>query len=519
MRGLARVDKLKSLRVVGTVGLSISLLGLTQTIDLTRVPADLHVRGSESPPFPIATVVTGDINGDHIEDIIMQGGSPTIVSVVFGAKHLGPDIQLSETTPPDLVVTNIEGGTFPPIPMSVSDLNGDHIGDLLIPHENGLQVLWGRQRWPSQINAHSESRALRILAKDKVGRKGYATARAATGDLNNDGITDLVLTRIVSSSNETEQVSQLGDLPVIEQEIAWIFLGKKSWPDAIDLATQQPDTVLIARQPEAQPRTLREFAIGDLDGDGIDDIIAGSWDDVRGIRVPPPNAPWATAWLIPGRVDWPRKVELKRVAEPETLNGLPNGRKMSVISLDAWPLGMFVGGGLAVGNLVGDGKKDVVLSLVMKVEGEWRRQLCIIRGSADLFMARSLDLRARCSMVHGPDGFSAIHPTFVPRPLLGDFNGDGRSDLFIMFVRPEMEFKGLWGRETFPRELALTEGAQVAIRTPGARLGRGGYGFSTAMGDINGDRLDDLLIVDALGEGAKAKAHPGALDVIYGKNR
>lgn len=495
-----------------------SSVASAETINLITGAPDIQIL-SVSPAFPIVSTVSGDINGDGLDDVIMRGGYSTTITVVFGKKNFPKLIRFSEKTPPDLVINSLEDTTILSPPMIVADINGDHIGDLLVSVEHGLDVYWGRKNWPSRIDARTHPPDLRIIAKGKPEDAGSAIGLATTGDINKDGINDLLFAHTFTPKLPPDYEHQPKDWTVLTQEIGFVFWGKQSWPQIIDLNKQEADIVITSAQPNPHFHRIRAFSIGDLDGDGFGDIAVGSWDDLRGVLDPPSNALWATAWIIPGRAPLPRRIELSLSPPVNDLLDSKRKNQKSLVFIDPWPQGMFVGGGLAIGDLNADGKDDLVLSMIKKDKDEFHRRLCIIMGSSELLSTLSLPTPEGCSMVTGGASFEQVNPIFTPRPLVGDFNGDGRKDLFLMFGWPDFTFKGIFGRPVFGPSVNMDAEAEVEIRTPIMALGRGGYGLSTAMGDINGDGKADLLIVDAAGgAGPSEKVGTGTVNIVLGKS-
>lgn len=512
------------------VGAGLSLLfdcyavSFGLTLDLAKETADVQILNASTTVFQFDSLFAGDCNGDGVDDVIMRGRSGTVVSIIFGQKKVPKIIQLSDDTPPNLMITNIPRTSSVLPQVSVADLNGDHIGDLLIVVEDGLEIFWGRRTWPAHLDMRTHSPDLRIVAKGKQKPGGGATALVTTGDINHDGMVDVLFAHEYGPAPSGEYLPGKEEWQVHSQETAWILWGRKSWPREIDLSRQAADVVITAEEANPGHQRIRPFRIADLDGDGFGDIIAGAWGDLRGVLDPPPGAPWSRAWVIQGSADLPRhvKLELARPTKSPSGSRLGKQKQRPLLLIDAWPSGKFIGGGIAVGDVNGDGKEDLVLTILKKGDGAFSitKEFCLLKGSPDFFSKESTDILARCSMIVGGPSFQIANPIVSPRPLLSDFNGDGRKDLFVLMEGPDLTFKGLLGRDTFSSSVSIDEEADLMVYPPAdVSKRRFGYGSSSTIGDINGDGMADLLIGDPLGGIApEGKVGLGMVHIVLGRD-
>ena len=469
---------------------------------------------NQSSQLTIAAVTSGDLNGDGIEDIVLGGGQS--IAIIQGRPVYPKEITLSSKTLPDTVIGDIDSTLVASQMTSVGDLNGDGIGDLLIATETGLSIYWGRKSWPKTIDWKKNPGNVQIMGKGKTGQ--HTLFHAATGDINKDGIDDLVLAYVYAPPPPPDMGFKPEDWTVSEQEIAGIFMGRASWPKVVDLKEQDPDVVLKAVQPGPVYRRLRQISIGDVDGDGYGDIVLGSWGDIRSVIEFPKSAEWAIPCAIKGGPDLPKVLTLMERPNSGVL-GKPK-LNLPIRCLKFSDGLIFSAGRPQIGDLTGDGRKDIVLKMFKRDGYKIFKELRIFQGNPDFFVSKGHHETIEFTSVRGGAGFTNENFIFSPDPMLGDLNGDGFEDLIVFSGYPEFSYKALWGRKTFPALLDIEEGATITVFPSDMVTQRAGHGFSHRLGKINGDTFADLMIVDALG----GKSHedpvgPGALYLVFGKKQ
>jgi hypothetical protein len=141
---------------------------------------------------------------------------------------------------------------------------------------------------------------------------------------------------------------------------------------------------------------------------------------------------------------------------------------------------------LATGDFNGDGRADLV---VAGVDATYQH------GKVEVLLGR------------GDGAFQAMTPidlgTYAPASLvMGDFNGDGRSDLAVAGVSSFFQQGGL--------EVLLGIGDGMFLNTPLIKLGAL-QPASLVTGDYNGDRIADLAVA-----GFDSSIGQGELDVLNG---
>ncbi|MBT7597147.1 MAG: hypothetical protein HN559_19760, partial [Gemmatimonadetes bacterium] len=109
------------------------------TIDLSVVNGDTRIVGADANGFVGLTVRAGDVNGDSLKDLILgaAGASPGgrafagRVYVFFGTGDtLATTIDLAVATPDVVIEGNYASGQFGQR-IATGDLNGDGIGDII----------------------------------------------------------------------------------------------------------------------------------------------------------------------------------------------------------------------------------------------------------------------------------------------------------------------------------------------------------------------------------------------------
>ena len=327
------------------------------------------------------------------------------------------------------------------------------------------------------------------------------------GDVDGDGIEDLLLG---VPAAEVAGVSNSG--------LAWIVFGSPSLHDLarLDPAALPPSArVRILPGPETRGLGNALAALGDIDGDGWDDVaIAASGSFVRG---------------------------LSRTGRVYVLFGGPALRKTGDLSLDALPLSAgLVFDGLAgrdllgdaiasVGDADGDGLRDFVLGapfadpLGRSNAGE----AYVLFGDTQRENLAAITLDA----LDGQNGLR-VHGVAQNDNLggsvagLGDFDGDGISDLALGAAGAgfagQASSGGVWvlfgdSDEARPARVDLGgEDADGLLVLEGhANFGTGlGMGLA-GLGDVNGDGLDDLFF-GAPTAGGGGGGTGGLAHVVFG---
>jgi FG-GAP-like repeat len=278
-------------------------------------------------PTP-AYVVAADLNGDDLPDVITSTADGKAVVVLLNDPAHPGALSVSQT----LSVMN-------PSRVAVADLDGDGLPDLVIPGDD-LYVALQSTGTPGNF-----APPISLLSKPA----GAAVAAVAAGDLNGDGVADIV------------EADQSG--------VSVLFLSRT--PQGVAVASTLP--------VYASSKTfgVAAVAVADVDGDGRNDVIIVDQDSNEVIvLLQSPAAPGT--FLPPHSYPMPGSGQHSRIVAAD-LNGdghpdlvVDGTDDMLVLLQDASHPGTFLpadlyaapigADGLGVADLNGDGLPDIVTS-------------------------------------------------------------------------------------------------------------------------------------------------------------
>ena len=434
-------------------------------------------------------------------------------------------------TEPLATVTFATGDLQPGGPTSVAagDFNGDGMPDLLLganyadgpdgsrPDAGEAYVLFGPVSGDIDLETNApDVTVFGAVAGDRLGEG------VAVGDLNGDGIDDIIVGAPASNGLENLR-TDMGE--------AYVVYGRADLPATVDTLAEEQDSGLLPAEGFSQ--LGRTFAVGDVNGDGVDDLVAGAPYAGREPDSPvgSPRTTVGEVYVVYGGASLRDQVSVAR-------------REQDVLISGSAEFDQF-GGSVAVGDVNGDGELDIIIGADGYDPDDARGAaggVFIYYGGEDL--SRSLGIADADVVIEGGANGEMAGTLLAT----SDANGDGRVDLAVAatggrgpgdelgagrvyvvsggleatpsVMAPE-NFPTAYGAaagEFLPGSLALS-GNRLAAGAPArdevyvltvpaesAKLSRGaegiltiiadgadGLGSAVAMADVDGDGSDDLI--------------------------
>lgn len=319
----------------------------------------------------------------------------------------------------------------------------------------------------------------------------------AAGDFNRDGCDDLAVgmpNKTISGQANAGQVM--------------VLFGNTSGPGTVRQIWHQ-NTSGVHGGPESGDQFGSSLAVGDFDGDSLDDLAIG----------------------VVGENSWAGGVHV--------LHGRPSGltatgalyfdQNTAGVPSDRFDLEEF-GWALASGDFNGDGYGD----LAVGVPSEFLENSSPKAGAVHVLYGSSSSLSVSGTQLwhqnsSGIPGDASANERFGASLAAGDFNGDGRDDLAIGTPRDGYPAPGgviIIGYFGYGSVLVLNgttaglSGADNKVWSGGNRLSwpsdNGMFGAFVTAGDFNGDGYADLAIGAPESDATSAIDKSGAVQVLYG---
>lgn len=436
--------------------------------------------GDQRRDFFGRSVTTGDIDGDGLPELVVSAYLANIGALDSGAVYIYQglaDGRFSEE--PVQVIGGRQNGDHAGRGMALCDLNGDDRLDLVIgawlgedrtlgaagSNQGTLSVHLGYEEGllerPDQLILGvwpDENGELRPQANQRLGM--FVSA----GDFDGDGLCDIAA-----------GTTQLGRVPGEGGNDGMVFIYKGQLPDGITNGglTQLPVRIISRGLDERTGRQLgRRMAVGDIDADGLDDLLLSRYLD----PLPEGGNNAGSVWVFRGApMDPDPATEVTAVTEADWVaRGNQANDQFSI--------------GVNTGDVNGDGVDDLLV-------GAWFDELVgqPTTGTVQVFYGVR-------------DGLPATEPDRVLAPrdpvaeagrlmgedvvVLGDVDGDGAADILSTLARDDtlgwdvgqwFVFPSGASENAYPLEMPANSGGQR-------------FGHGVAIGpDVTGDGLPDAI--------------------------
>jgi hypothetical protein len=303
----------------------------------------------------------------------------------------------------------------------------------------------------------------------------------AVGDFNDDGIDDLLIgARFADGPDDLRD--NAGE--------AYMIFGSHDLLSTIDLAEGQQDLTIFGDKPG--DNLGMGVAAADLNDDGVDDIIVSA-PMSEGIQDPDYRTDRGEAYVIFGGADLPGTIDIAKGEQDVT-----------IIAAEGFSL---MGDSMATGDINDDDIADLVLGAVFagrvpgSPHGGPRTELgevYVIFGSPTLSGSISIPEKQQDFTISGPEQYSELGDAMA----VGDVNGDGIDDIIAVAEaadapdgsRPNTGIVYVvFGSANLGDMVDIAKGEQD-VTIMGARA-NDALGFCAASGDVNGDDIDDILLV------------------------
>ncbi|MCX7766798.1 MAG: VCBS repeat-containing protein, partial [Candidatus Sumerlaeia bacterium] len=293
------------------------------------------------------------------------------------------------------------------------------------------------------------------------------------GDLNNDGKDDLIMGAPAASNGGSVDIFYGRD-----------FAPFLFWPVAL---LPSPHTEILAEA--SGDRFGNAIAIGDLNGDGINDLVVGAPNSSKYVQY------GGLVYVIYGRNNPPDTIDLSLTSSLTLIYDRKTREGF--------------GASVAVLDFNGDGRKDLAIGAPFADEPPWLSvgKVYVLYNNGQFLPGTTI--RADMPALTPGAGFDVMftcdmtNAHFGHQILAANLNGDNAEDLII-----SLPFTSPLGRQYAGRALVITGRS-------GPNELRGGYyfaneiyadldllgdcsgdfaGYYLAKGDINGDGLDDIAL-------------------------
>ncbi len=481
---------------------------LERTYSLSDFPGHMVVLGEDNGDLAGFSTAAADLNGDGYSDIVLSslgndssfGEDSGSIYIIFGGPQIesNSEVDLKIIGQANIIVYGKKTNYSTGFSMVTGDLNNDDRQDLIFGYgqytehydpvfhyrDSYVQVLYGGAKFEAEnfIYLAEMTYDTIYIGRSMGDNFGWSLS---TADLTGDGIEDLA----VGAPDYSDG-----------QGAVHLLFGEENptVPQSQDLR-RSPAFCMLSGDAEGDFFGY-DVAAGDLDGDGIGDLVVSSPDYSRNLTS---KIGCIYIWYGPFRTS-----ELNASGANTIIEGNKEfdtlGERILVKDLDADGIDELIvscpGDDFLEGNRADNG-----CVYILNYQSEWR--------SGQLALG---DVQAR-AQVWGESSSDYIGASLA----VGDIDNDGRLDLLVGATRTGVEILENSGAVYLIGDLAGRTGdvglsqADNIYKFAGARSEET-VGASLACGDLNGDGHEDILI-GAPGGGKTADDTTGKVYIFFGQ--
>jgi len=394
------------------------------TIDLASSAPDVTILGYDNNDHLGTPLATGDFNDDGFADAVIAarfGDGPTgtrsdagEVYLVFGSAAMGGVIDTASAQQ-DVTIYGADATDHLPSSVAVGDVNHDGTDDLLLGTYEGdgpgntrsnageAYAIFGSATLSGVIDLAAGGADVTIYG-EKAGalgdRLGYGLA---SGDFSGDGTDDILVTAQWGGGPDNTRLA--GD--------AYVIFGSSGLSGTVDIAASEQDFSIYAVNLQDE---IGSAAAGDLNGDGVDDILVVA---SRGDGPLEARPTVGEAYAVFGPVAQGGVVDAALSEQDLTIYGVDTDDKLAQY--------VYL---LALGDFNGDGAEDILAgSEAADGPGNTRNlggEAYVVFGAPTLGGTIDLATSEQGIVIYG--GNEGDH---LGSAAAGDVNGDGSDEVLV----------------------------------------------------------------------------------------